>query len=143
MTIEPDLDMVQVDMHVKFLVRVSNGSAVRVLTDGHTDGTDSITSTADAGGNNSSIDRVSQQSYQKLWSSIKRFRQESDYKWMLSNSLSPWCTVDKFYLVILFDVAPHTQCEFIHQCVDVFVSLLSTRGVCTLSKTAFCHHSLK
>ena len=34
----------------------SNGSAVRVLTDGHTDtqtdGTDSITSTADAGGNN-------------------------------------------------------------------------------------------
>ncbi len=56
LTIELDLDMVQVDLHVKFLVRTSNGSVVRVLTDGHThtdrqsDGTDSITATTDAGG---------------------------------------------------------------------------------------------
>ena len=36
LTIELDLDMVQVDLCVKFLVRTSNGSVVRVLTDGHT-----------------------------------------------------------------------------------------------------------
>ncbi len=51
-----DLDHnVQVDLHVKFLVRTSNGSVVRVLTDGHTDRqtdwTDYITATADTGGN--------------------------------------------------------------------------------------------
>ena len=68
LAIELDLDMVQVDLHVhvKFLVHTSNGSVVRVLTDGHThththtrtdrqtdrqtDGTDSIISTTDAGG---------------------------------------------------------------------------------------------
>ena len=52
--IELDLDMFQVDLHVKFLVRMSNGSAVRVHTDSQTHtqkhGCDSITSTADAGG---------------------------------------------------------------------------------------------
>ena len=41
-------------VHLKFLVRMSNGSVVRVLTDTNTDtqtdGTDFITSTADAGG---------------------------------------------------------------------------------------------
>ena len=37
LTIELDLAMVQLDLHVKFLVRTSNGSVVRVLTDGHTD----------------------------------------------------------------------------------------------------------
>ena len=40
LTFELDLDMIQVDLHVKFLVRMSNGSAVRVLnyrqTDRHT-----------------------------------------------------------------------------------------------------------
>ena len=36
LTIELDLDTVQVDLHVKFLVRKSNGSVVRVLADGHT-----------------------------------------------------------------------------------------------------------
>ena len=48
--------MVQADLHVKFLVRTSNGSVVRVLTDGQTHGqthrTDSITPTADAAGKN-------------------------------------------------------------------------------------------
>ncbi len=51
LTIELDLDMVHVDLHVKLLVHTSNGSVGRVLTDGQTDGTDSITSTAVAGGN--------------------------------------------------------------------------------------------
>ncbi len=37
LTIELDLDMVQVDLHVKILVHTSNGSVVRVMTDGHTD----------------------------------------------------------------------------------------------------------
>ncbi len=53
--IELDLNMVQADLLVIFFVRTSNGSAVRVLTDrqthGHTDGTNSITSSANAGGN--------------------------------------------------------------------------------------------
>ena len=35
--IELDLDMVQANLHVKFLVRMSNGSVVRVLTDRQTD----------------------------------------------------------------------------------------------------------
>ncbi len=52
--IKLDLDMVQVDLHIKCFVRMSNSSAVRVLTDRHTDGTDSITLTADAGGKNES-----------------------------------------------------------------------------------------
>ncbi len=53
LTIDHDLDMVPVDIHVKFLVF----SAIRVLTDRHTvrhtDRTDFITSTADTGGENS------------------------------------------------------------------------------------------
>ena len=59
LTFQLDLDMIQVDLHVRFLVRMSNGSSVRVLNyrhtlpHRHTDGTDSITSTADAGGKNS------------------------------------------------------------------------------------------
>ncbi len=52
LTIELDLDIVQVDLHVKFLVRTSNCSVVRVLTDRQTDGSNSMTSTADAGGKN-------------------------------------------------------------------------------------------
>ena len=55
LTIDLDLDIVQVDLHVKFCVRTSNGSIVRVLTDRQTDrqkdGSDSMTSTADARGN--------------------------------------------------------------------------------------------
>ena len=59
-----DLDLwpmtltIKLDLHVKFLGHTSNGSAVRVLNYRytqiytHTDGTDSITLTADAGGNN-------------------------------------------------------------------------------------------
>ncbi len=51
LTIELDLDMIKVDLHVKFIVRTSNGSVVRVLNYRHTHTyTDSITSTADAGG---------------------------------------------------------------------------------------------
>ncbi len=46
-----DLDMVQMDVLVKFLARMSNGSVVRVQTHKHTNQTNSITSTADAGGN--------------------------------------------------------------------------------------------
>ena len=55
LTIELDLDIVQVDLHVKFRVRTSNVSVVRVLTDRQKDrqkdGSDSMTLTADAGGN--------------------------------------------------------------------------------------------
>ncbi len=55
LNIELDLDMVQVDLHVKLPVCTSNGSVARVLTVGQTgtqtEGTDSITSNADAGGN--------------------------------------------------------------------------------------------
>ncbi len=53
--IKLDLDMVQIDRHVKFCVHTSKGSAMRVLNHRHTtytthtDGTDSITSTANAG----------------------------------------------------------------------------------------------
>ncbi len=54
--IKLDLDMVHIDFHVKFLVRMSNGSVSRAQThthtDTHTDGSDSMTSTADAGGKN-------------------------------------------------------------------------------------------
>ncbi len=39
------------DVHAKFYVRSSKGSAVRALTDTHGDGTDFIPSIADAGGN--------------------------------------------------------------------------------------------
>ena len=49
--IKLDLDMVPADLHVKFLVCMSNGSVVRVQIDTHTCGSDSMTSTADAGGN--------------------------------------------------------------------------------------------
>ena len=35
--IKLDLDMVQADPHVKLFVHMSNGSAMRVLTDRHTD----------------------------------------------------------------------------------------------------------
>ena len=54
LTFKLGLDMNQVDLHVKFHVHTSNGSAMRVLhySHTHTDRTDSITSTADAGGNN-------------------------------------------------------------------------------------------
>ncbi len=50
--IKHGLDMVQADLHVKFLVSNWNGSVMRVHTHTHTqtDGSDSITSTADAGG---------------------------------------------------------------------------------------------
>ena len=51
LTYKLDLDINQVDLHVKFLVYTSNGSAVRELNYRHTDGTYSITPTADAGGN--------------------------------------------------------------------------------------------
>ncbi len=54
LTIELDLDTVQVDLHVKFPLRTSNSSVVRVLTERHTHRQtviDSITSTADVGGN--------------------------------------------------------------------------------------------
>ncbi len=54
LTFELDLDMHQVDLHVKVLVHMSNGSAMKVLkyiqTHTHTDETDSITSTTDVGG---------------------------------------------------------------------------------------------
>ncbi len=54
--IELILDIDQLDAHTKFRVGISNGSAVRVQTnrwtDGQKDGTDSITSNADGGGNN-------------------------------------------------------------------------------------------
>ncbi len=63
LTIELDLDVVQADLHVKFLVHTSNGSVVRVLTDGYTDRqtdwTNSITSTADAEGNKQSVRKFS------------------------------------------------------------------------------------
>ena len=36
LTIELDLDVVQADLHVKFLVGTSNGSVMRVLTDAQT-----------------------------------------------------------------------------------------------------------
>ena len=53
---ELDLDIVKVHPYTEIWVHRSNGSAVRVLTDGQTDrqtdGTDSITSTADTGGKN-------------------------------------------------------------------------------------------
>ncbi len=61
-TIKRDLDMVQVDIHVKFHVRTSNGSVLRVhivthtKTHAYTDRTDFITSTADPGGKNCYID---------------------------------------------------------------------------------------
>ncbi len=47
-------DIIKVNASTKFRVCMSNGSAVRALTDTltHTDGTDFIPSTADAGGNN-------------------------------------------------------------------------------------------
>ena len=47
-----DLDMFQADLNVKFLVHTPNGSAVRVHTEAHTQkhGSDSTTSSADAGG---------------------------------------------------------------------------------------------
>ena len=48
LTTKLDLDMVQVDFHVKFLVGMSNDLVVRVHT--HNCGTDSITSPTDAGG---------------------------------------------------------------------------------------------
>ena len=50
LTFKLDLDMNQVDLHVKFLVYTSNGSAVRELNYRNTDGTDSITPITDAGG---------------------------------------------------------------------------------------------
>ncbi len=53
LTIKLDLDKVQVDLHVKLLVCTSNGSVMKAWTDTHTDahtnGTGSITSTADGG----------------------------------------------------------------------------------------------
>ncbi len=48
LTIELDLDMVKADLHVKFLVCMSNGSIVRAHTGRHRHGSDSP---ADAGGN--------------------------------------------------------------------------------------------
>ena len=53
LTVELDLDMVQPYIRDKFLVCTSNGSGMTVLNDGQADGTNSITSTADAGGNKS------------------------------------------------------------------------------------------
>ncbi len=50
------LDMVKVDFHIKFIVHMSNGSVVRAQTHGHTNGTDSMTSTAGSGNNNSLSD---------------------------------------------------------------------------------------
>ncbi len=54
--IELDLDLVPVDFHVKFYVRTLNGSVMRAQTDRQThtrtNGSDSMTSTADAGGKN-------------------------------------------------------------------------------------------
>ena len=47
-------DITKVNNDTKFWDRMSNGSAVRI-TDTQTDGTDSITSTADAGGNNQTL----------------------------------------------------------------------------------------
>ncbi len=61
-TIKRDLDMVQVDIHVKFHVRTSSGSVLSVhivthtQTHAHTDRADFITSTADPGGKNGYID---------------------------------------------------------------------------------------
>ena len=56
LTIELGQDIVGTHPHTKNRVHTSNGSVMRVLkdrqTDRHTDGTDSITSTADAGGKN-------------------------------------------------------------------------------------------
>ena len=54
LTIELDLDKVLVDLHVRFLVCTSNGSALRVLNYTYTDTQTPpffITSNADAGGN--------------------------------------------------------------------------------------------
>ncbi len=42
-------DIVQIHPFTKFVVCMSNGSAVRVFTDRRTDGTENITSTADKG----------------------------------------------------------------------------------------------
>ncbi len=56
LTIKPTWDIVQLYTHSKICVCTSNGSHVRVLTDGHRDchidGTDSITLTADERVNN-------------------------------------------------------------------------------------------
>ncbi len=52
LTTELDLDMVQVDLYVKFLFHMSSSLARSALTDAHTDRTDSITLTTDAGGKN-------------------------------------------------------------------------------------------
>ena len=54
LTYNPSLAKGKVNFHTKNQGRGSNGSAVRVLTDTqtHTHGTDSMTLTADAGGNN-------------------------------------------------------------------------------------------
>ena len=49
--IKRDPDMVQVDLHLKFHIGALNGLVVRAQTHTDTDGFDSITSTADAGGN--------------------------------------------------------------------------------------------
>ncbi len=58
MTFELIQDIVKVNACTKFWVPTSNGSAMRELTDTHTqtDGTDFIPSTADAGGKNTSCD---------------------------------------------------------------------------------------
>ena len=56
--IELGQDIVGPHLHTKNRVHTWNGSVLRVLkdrqTDAYTDGTDSITLTADAGGNNKS-----------------------------------------------------------------------------------------
>ena len=48
--------MIKVNPLTKNQGHRSNSSAVRVLTDGHTDGTDSFTTTTDAGGKKMQLD---------------------------------------------------------------------------------------
>ncbi len=86
-----DLDMNQVDLHVKFLVHTSNSSAVRVLnyrhTHRHTGRTDSITSTAVAGGNNNSSAKSGVESKILFFDMMSYFVQNICFKWSESASL--------------------------------------------------------
>ncbi len=51
LTIELDLDIIQVDLHVESLFSMLNGSVLRVRTHTHTNHSDSITLTVHAEGN--------------------------------------------------------------------------------------------
>ncbi len=53
----PGFCIVELHSCTTFCVRTSNSSAVRAQTHTHTDGTDSVTLTADRGGNNACMDK--------------------------------------------------------------------------------------